>query len=189
MKTSEFKSIIKELVISEVKKEVVKEVSKQLPKLLFEMIGSQPKSLNNGNRVERTITEQSKLAPQKNTVQSLVEPPKVSRPPTPMKRYAKNPLLNQILNETTPGLPAPIDTGVPIPSFQKIGSQEDFGEESHLINEGFDSLNENRPQMEEPVSDPNTADLSKLFSKNFKAILDKSKTKQGGGFGNVLQTW
>ena len=188
MKANEFKAIIRALVIEEVQTAVAKEVAKQLPKLLFEMVGQQPRSVVAESR-------QPVLAKPQSVPQGKPTPPPVPQQQKPQKRYAKDPLLNAILNETTPGLPSTYDQGVPLPDFSKVGVSEEFmGEMRELMTEGSvpeESYTQMPQQMaeEQYVEPTNGPDLNKLFNKNFKAILDKSKAGHGGSFSNVLQSW
>jgi phosphomevalonate kinase len=170
MKVNELKSILRTLVSEEVKQEV----SKQLPKLLFEMVG----------RTHQTVTD-PKLVEQVDN--NLTKPrSNVTQPTRPIKQYTKNPILNAVLNETTPGLPStPYEnSGVPIPEFDKIG------ESNETIIESYKLLNERNEQTTQPLSeDKPTNDLSRLFNKNFKAILDKSRKSHGIDSSKVLQSW
>jgi hypothetical protein len=186
MNANQFKEVIRKLVIEEVRKEV----SSQLPKLLFEMIGQQP----------RTVVREQKQVVRQPVVRQPIpndgsdpdsEPIRQQAPqPKVIKRYAKDPKLNAILNETTPGLPVtPYSQGVPIgvPDFDKVGVSDEFmGEMRQLMNEGSDP----QPQQEVVEERSSGPDLSKLFNKNFKAILEKSKGRTGGGLGtSVIQNW
>jgi hypothetical protein len=188
MNAEQFKQVIRKLVIEEVRREV----ASQLPKLLFEMIGQQPKVVV---REQKQLVKQSVKLP---TVKQFVpndgsdpdsEPIRQQSPqPKVIKRYAKDPKLNAILNETTPGLPTtPYGQGIPIgmPDFEKVGVSDEFmGEMREILSEGSDQPQE---VVEEAPAGP---DLSKLFNKNFKAILDKSKGKTGGGLGtSMIQNW
>lgn len=191
MKANEFKAIIKQLVIEEVEREVQRQVAKQLPKMLFEMLGQKPPIQS--KTVQQTVVREDISS----DPDSVPTPRIVSAPIQPqkkvIKRYAKDPMLNAILNETTPGLPQTqyAETGVPLPTFDKIGNvSEEFKIEMREI------LNESRgqqPMIEETIdSSPTTSespDLSRLFNKNFKAILDQSKKGHGGNFSGIIQNW
>ena len=184
MKANEFKEVIRRLVIEEVQREV----TRQLPKLLFEMLGQQPKTV-----VREASTVQSPQ-PRRVQTESIQQPQMVNNSPKPIKRYAKDPMLNAILNETTPGLPqTPYgQTGVPLPDFQQIGVSEEFmGEMKELMNENVSPVSVPIQQMEtESVEEP-SQDLSRLFNKNFKAILNKSKERgaNSGNFPGLIQNW
>lgn len=184
MKTSELKEFIRPIIMEEVKKEV----QKQLPKLLFEMLAHKNnkqivKEVNNGDDpVEETIVERRPTPALKTNPQPTQK--KV------IKKYVKDPLLNQILNETTPGLPqTPYGTSLVDLSgggFDKVGVSDEFKNDMRqLMSESVDETGEISQEPPQPSPIPN------LFNKNFKAILDKSKQKGigGGGFSNVLQGW
>lgn len=193
MKTNEFKNVLRQLVVEEIQKErklmlemVKKEVSNQLPKLLFEMVRQSSKTVNKPIVNEDIATDPgASTSPVK--YQNLIPETQQKKP---LKKYVKDPVLNAILNETTPGLPQTpyADTGVPIPNFEKVGVSEKFMDEMTQI------LNENEdPQQppEEPVvnTTPASTNLNNLFNKNFKAILNKSKQGHGGNFSNIIQSW
>jgi hypothetical protein len=175
MKASDLKAVIKQIVAEEVKREV----QNQLPKLLFEMLGTKNSTvINETPKPKPMVKEQSQRS-----AHSISQPKQT-------KQYVKNPILNQILNETTPGLPqtpyggsvlADIEGG----TFDKLNVSDEFASEMRgILNE---EVEEHR---EEPSS--NGPDLNKLFNKPFKAILDKSKKKSGGGFGSSavsMQNW
>lgn len=194
MKASEFKAVIRQLVIEEVEREVQRQVAKQLPKMLFEMLGQR---LPVATPTQQTIVKED-LASDPDT---LPTPRKViaSVPQQPqkkvIKKYAKDPILNAILNETTPGLPQTgIDSGVPLPHFNKVGvSQEFLGEMKEILSESniVPSITEPQPEeiIEESTAPSVGPDLSKLFNKNFKAILDQSKKGHSGNFSGALQSW
>jgi hypothetical protein len=59
MKASEFKAVIKQLVVEEVQREV----SKQLPKLLFEMLGQKPNISPPQSLVREDIASDPDAAP------------------------------------------------------------------------------------------------------------------------------
>lgn len=194
MNAKQFRQVIETIV----KEEVRKEVANQLPKLLYEMIGQQPKTVVREQVQPTPIQGRSQVKGQmvRNTGDDPEEGPVAQPQPQKkvVKRYAKDPRLNAILNETTPGLPqTPYgDTGVPLPAFDKVGgvSEEFMGEMREIMNE----VAVPQPQVvEEVVEETPSAgpDLSKLFNKNFKAILEKSKGRTGGGgnFSNILQSW
>lgn len=174
MKANELKSLIRQLV--------KEEVQSQLPKLLFEMLGSQTN--------KSVVTETSSVTNRPITNKVLgTTPPAVKKP---IKTYAKDPILNQILNETTPGLPQspygvpPVDLGQ---SFDKIGVSDEFmGEMNNILNENVTHFQQ-QPAPTPEVSSADPTDLSRLFNKNFKAILNKSKEKSGGNFSGIIQNW
>jgi hypothetical protein len=186
MKASEFKAVIKQLVIEEVEREVQRQVSKQLPKLLFEMLRQKPQNINQilvkedvaSDPEDTPITKKMPLTINNNVIP---EQKKI------IKKYTKDPVLNAILNETVPGLPQTgNDVGVPLPNFSKIGVSEEFVDEmKEILNESSTTISADSETTEEPTG----TDLSKLFNKNFKAILDQSKKRHGGNFSNVLQNW
>ncbi len=185
MKANEFKAVIRQVVIEEVKREV----SNQLPKLLFEMLGQKPNTITSQPLVRENVDETSipkKIQTPSNKLLQTETQKKV------VKKYAKDPVLNAILNETTPGLSqSVIDTGVPIPNFNKVGvSQEFIGEMKEILNESQNTVVHDR--IEETVEEiqPSVGpDLSKLFNKNFKAILDQSKKGHAGNFSKTIQSW
>lgn len=183
MKANQFKEVIRKIISEEVKKEV----SNQLPKLLFEMLGHKPKSVVHEQSIPKNLSHSLQKI---QTVKNKEDDPEELPTPQPkvIKRYTKNPILNQILNETTPGLPQTpyADTGVPLPSFDKIGgiSEEFVGEMKQILNE-----ESNTEHSSDEINKTEQVDLNKLFNKNFKAILDKSKNGHGGGFNKMLQTW
>lgn len=185
MKAHEFKELIRKLVIEEVKREV----SQQLPRLLFEMLSQNGKTVVRENKLPAKQQVVRQRDPADDPEPGLI--PRQSPQPKVIKRYVKDPRLNAVLNETTPGLPVtPYSSGVPIevPDFEKVGVSKEFmGEMKELMNESAGSNPPLQEVIEEtPVSAPN---LSKLFNKNFKAILEKSKGKTGGSFSGMLQNW
>lgn len=191
MKASEFKAVIKQLVIEEVEREVQRQVSKQLPKLLFEMLGHRPVAPVPQTVVRENVSSDPDAAPVPRKTQNIV-PQQLQK--KVVKKYAKDPILNAILNETTPGLPQTgIDEGIPLPQFAKIGvSQEFIGEMKDILNES--NIVSTQPQTEEVIEEiqptPSSGpDLSKLFNKNFKAILDQSKRGHSGNFSGAIQSW
>lgn len=194
MKASEFKAVIRQLVIEEVEREVQRQVAKQLPKMLFEMLGQRPPVVTSAQQtiVKEDLASDPDALP---TPRKVVAPVPQQPQKKVIKKYAKDPILNAILNETTPGLPQTgIDTGVPLPHFNKVGvSQEFLGEMKELLSESNVSPSPVEPQVEEMVEEPPVPsagpDLSKLFNKNFKAILDQSKKGHSGNFSGALQSW
>jgi hypothetical protein len=191
MKANEFKEVIRQLVIEEVKKEV----SKQLPKLLFEMLGQQAKPvIRESSPISQTIPQQKRPIDEEIAPKFQKLPGTIPAAPRPMKKYSSNPVLNQILNETTPGLPS-MSEGIPLPGlenggFEKIGggvSDEFKAEMRQLMSEGV----EMPEPIQEQVEESSGPDLSKLFNKDFKAILNKSKERGvgGGNFSNIIQEW
>ena len=160
MKANELRDFIRPLV--------AEEVQKQLPKLLFEMLGQQPKAVirESATIIAPKISSQQPITPQQ---------------PKPIKRYAKNPMLNAVLNETVPGLPATPygNMGIPIPDFNKVGVSEEFmGNIREIMNENV-SVPTNTPEPETGTAGiPN---LANLFNKDFKSILEKSKKIKPGG--------
>lgn len=187
MKASEFKAVIRQLVLEEVEREVQRQVSKQLPKLLFEMLGQRPSAPVQQTLVREDVASDPDAAPVPRKIPAPIQPQKKV-----VKKYAKDPILNAILNETTPGLPQTgIDEGVPLPQFSKVGVSKEFlGEMKEILNESNISIDQ--PQTEEVVEEiqPSVGpDLSKLFNKNFKAILDQSKRGHSGNFSGAIQSW
>lgn len=191
MKASQFKAVIRQLVLEEVEREVQRQVSKQLPKLLFEMLGQKSVATVPQTLVRENIASDPDATP-------LPKKVPVPLPQSPQKKvirkYAKDPVLNAILNETTPGLPQTgIDEGVPLPHFSKVGvSQEFIGEMKDILNES--NVVTVQPQVEQLVEETQPAsttgpDLSKLFNKNFKAILDQSKKGHSGNYSSAIQSW
>jgi hypothetical protein len=180
MKANELKEILRKLITEEVKNEV----QRQLPKLLFEMVGAQNKTVIQENVMPNSV-------PTKVDKSSYLSTPQPIPQKRPMKRYVKDPVLNQILNETTPGLPqTTYGSGIDLEGqgFAKIGVSDQFmGEMKEICNGNVES---SQPD-EQIVEESSGPDLSKLFSKNFKAILDKSKER--GNCGNftskALQSW
>jgi hypothetical protein len=191
MKASEFKAVIRALVIEEVQREVAREVAKQLPKMLFEMLGQKATVPTQQTVVREDIASDPDALP----IPRKATPPINTNVPQKkvIKKYARDPILNAILNETTSGLPQTgIDTGVPIPNFSKVGvSQEFIGEMKEILNESnAPQIEPVQHQVEEVVEEaPAGPDLSKLFNKNFKAILDKSKKGHSGNFSGAIQSW
>jgi hypothetical protein len=187
MKASEFKAVIRQLVLEEVEREVQRQVSKQLPKLLFEMLGQRPSAPVQQTLVREDVASDPDAVPVPRKTPAPIQPQKKV-----VKKYAKDPILNAILNETTPGLPQTgIDEGVPLPQFSKVGVSKEFlGEMKEILNESNISIDQ--PQTEEVVEEiqPSVGpDLSKLFNKNFKAILDQSKRGHSGNFSGAIQSW
>jgi hypothetical protein len=173
MNANQFKEVIRKIVAEEVKKEV----ASQLPKLLFEMVGQKTKTAVREVVVPKQIPVY-KGQPIPNDGSDPDSEP-IKPQPKVLKRYVKDPKLNAILNETTPGLPqTPYGSGIPIgtPDFDKVGVSDEFmGEMRQLMNEGSVTP-QMEPQMVEELPS-NGPDLSKLFNKNFKAILDQSMKK------------
>jgi hypothetical protein len=169
MKAEQFKEVIRRLIAEEVKKEV----ASQLPKLLFEMVGAKSKPLiqESKHSVKQRIPNDGS-DPDSQFIKQTT--------PKQMKHYVKDPKLNAILNETTPGLPqSPYGSGVPIEAFgnfDKVGvSQEFMGEMREIMNESVDSNTEHTEPINEIPS--GTVNLNRLFNQNFKAILDESMKK------------
>jgi hypothetical protein len=183
MKSDDFKNIIRKIVVEEVKKEV----QNQLPKLLFEMLGSKAQTIT-ASTVSTTPKPKVALVKEHQT--------KTNQPPQqkPLKQYVKNPILNQILNETSPGLPqSSYGTSVLAGldgEFDKTTVSDEFvGELNNILTEQHNPTHTPEPTNNSPTPGLN---LSKLFNKPFKAILDKSKEKSGGGgFGGAVsrQDW
>jgi hypothetical protein len=169
MKAEQFKEVIRKIVAEEVKREV----SQQLPKLLFEMVGQKPSAVVRESKQPQQVRQMVPNDGSDPDSEPIRPQPKV------LKRYVKDPKINAILNETTPGLPvSPYGSGIPIgtPDFDKVGVSDEFmGEMRQLMNEGSVQPQMETQMVEEiPSEGP---DLSKLFNKNFKAILDKSMKK------------
>jgi hypothetical protein len=188
MKASEFKAVIRQLVIEEVEREVHRQVSKQLPKLLFEMLGQRPNTSVSQTLVKEDVASDPDAVPTPRKIQM----PLPTQPQKKIiKKYAKDPILNAILNETTPGLPQTgIDEGVPLPQFSKIGVSQDFiGEMKQILNES--NVVPAQPEVEEIVEEvPSVGpDLSKMFNKDFKSILARSKNGHSGKYSGIIQNW
>ena len=185
MKASEFKAVIRRLVIEEVEQEVQRQVAKQLPKMLFEMLGQKPQV--QPKTVQQTVVRED-ISSDPDFVPTPIQPQKKV-----VKRYAKDPMLNAILNETTPGLPQTqyAETGVPLPNFDKLGdvSEEFKTEMREILNEGREPQTVVEEISKESATPSVGPDLSKLFNKNFKAILDQSKKGHGGSFSGAIQSW
>lgn len=196
MKTNEFKEIIRQLVKEELRqelprevaREVIREVQQQLPKLLFEMLGQKPVS-----KSQLFVNEDIASDPDASLQPRRVPTPMSSAQPQKkvIKRYTKDPMLNAILNETTPGLPQTpyVETGVPLPNFNKIGVSDEFKSEMReILNEATAEQQTAQENVEESGYEPNR-DVSRLFNKNFKAILNKSKEGHNGNFSGMIQNW
>jgi hypothetical protein len=159
MKTNELRDILKVLV--------EEEVQKQLPKLLFEMLDLKSKPILK----EQTEFQAAKRSEQlHNNV--VVQPPvrtQVSQQPRVMKKYTNNPMLNQILNETTPGLPQ-TQYGSSLVELSDGGFGQVGGDDqSQMINENI-QYSDYQPQETAPSPAP-----LNIFNRDFKAILEKSK--------------
>lgn len=175
MKPSELREFIRPLISEE--------VSKQLPKLLFEMLGSQPKNVIKESEVSKKVMPPTGKKPISNSL-NVVNPPAQRKP---LKKFASNPILNEILNETVPGLPDTLYGNQPSVDLEGAGFST-IGDVRHMLDESIIS------SSEEPISEPIHNDpnpLSNLFNKNFKAILEKSKEKGLGGRNpsSVIQNW
>lgn len=94
MKKNELVDIIRTLV--------KEEVNNALPQLLMEVL-AEKLSENSAAILENRST----VAPQpvRNKVEVFLEAPVTAAAPQPQKLYSKNPILNQVLNETTGGVP------------------------------------------------------------------------------------
>lgn len=187
MNAKQFRQVIEIIV----KEEVQKEVSRQLPKLLFEMLGQQPKPVVREQAApQRQVARTQPI--RRNREDDPIEEQVIQQPKT-VKRYVKDPRLNAVLNETTPGLPSTPygNQGVPLPDFDKIGGvSEEFKSEMREILHEDVSIPQPVPEVVEEAPAPSgQVDLSKLFNKPFKAILEKSKKGHGGGMSGVLQSW
>jgi len=191
MKVNEFKSAIKQII----EKSVHQEVSKQLPKLLFELLKQQ---LEYPIQEQKLVKKQTILSSNNKDIkendllkEEMAKNSEFNSPTVPqkqsIKRYAKDPKLNAILNETVPGLPSTQygDTVIPIPDFNKVGVSDGFMSEIREILTESESPN----NIQSPITNQPAVDLSNLFNKNFKAILDKSKKIHGGNSTNVIQSW
>jgi len=188
MNAKQFRQVIEILVQEEVKKEV----SKQLPKLLFEMLGQQPKTVV---REQKNSQGLSRPLQKFQTIRNREDDPIEEQitQPRQVKKYVKDPRLNAVLNETTPGLPSTPygNQGVQLPNFDKIGGvSEEFKSEMQETLHEDTSIHQSVPEVVEGVpTSSGQVDLSKMFNKPFKAILEASKRGHNGGMSGVLQSW
>lgn len=161
MKANQLLQIIKNIVTEEVRTEV----KNQLPKLLFEMIGTS-----------------AKISPPQQIMEEGNEPVEES-PKKAIKQYVRDPILNQIMNETKVN-----------PQLMRGHSMVD------LMDGEFDKIGQdakintvmNEVIPVQPSSE--SADLSVLFKdpKKLGKILKESKNKTGGGMINpasIMQQW
>jgi hypothetical protein len=155
MKTNQFREMLRKIIAEEVKKEL----TNVLPQLLYEIMGPTPESFI--EKTENIYVKEPKKEPKKE-----------------LKRYAADPVLNKILNETAPLRPTAYGNSV-----------------AELADGGFNKIGEsNEPINEAVVSSAGSADLSILFKNPTKLgnILKKSQEKVGGGGTNIsglLQNW
>ncbi len=179
MKANELREFIRPMV--------VEEVQKLLPKLLFEMLSNQSKPV-----IRESVSNVKTTAPVNRNVET--RPQQVSPQKKPMKKFTSNPILNQILNETTPGLPSTQYGAGPSVDLEGAG----FSSVGSGISDGFNEeirqiMNESVTQeiQAEPVESSVPNPLANLFNKDFGAILRKSKEK-GLGSANassIIQNW
>jgi hypothetical protein len=130
-----------------------------------------------------------------------VSPTPVTKPQPPRK-FVKDPILNQVLNEVTAAPPSSPYGGQSVVDmmggdFEKIGQISDEFK-SDLRDIMSESVNHNTnspsyvPAAEEPVaSPPDTSNvISRMFNKDFRAILKKSKEPgMGSGAPGMIQNW
>lgn len=180
-------SLIKEIVKNEVKQQVKEEILK--------LVKSGVLSINS-NKQGVAVKEAKSLnpAPKKPTLASAVIKENVQQQARPMKQYSKNPLINEILNKTTPfskeeraviaeggmglGGGSVLDQvkAIPTPPVAKEGY-----EEWPTITKTTDDLNSiayNKP-MDEPVIDTSTdvgkqqAAVIKALKRNYKDLVKR----------------
>ena len=211
MKINQLKEIIRPVIIEE--------VQKLLPKLLFEMLkpnNNLTKQLNivennnnrnippqqqNNNIVNRNLTNNN-VTPQSNMsmLQALmgesITNTNVSqqKQPRPYKKYSNNPMVDEILNETMPGLPqtpygyshnpaVEVENG----GFDKIGMMEEnynyaMPPQPQQVYSPPPTPTQQVSQMmqqdeiiDEIPSSPASDAMTNMFGGRLKAILDKSK--------------
>lgn len=179
MKIEALKQILQKLI--------AEEVSKQLPKILFEML----------ERQKPVITERQEQRVQQpttgyNTEQLLTENVVTRREP---KRYVKDPILNKILNETTPGLPQTMHGSSLVElqeSFGKIGANEEIYQQSRPPEPTYIAPHLENMPVQSYTDSPNVPDVLKnVFKKDFRQLMKKVDEKKkmgavGSNAGNIF---
>ena len=173
LKTDILKKLIEQMV--------AKEVKRQIPILLQELLYTEAP--------EKSVTIIPEVAKRKSFKELLEEPEPVNRSPAKpkeLKQYTKDPLINQILNETVNDLSmreggrvphAGIDSG-----FESVAVVDDgtFINESISPISGIDSAPVSSGLDSPSVLDYKGKDaaVDNLMKWDFKAILEKSKKKK-----------
>ena len=114
MKKNELVDIIRTLV--------KEEVNNALPQLLMEVLAERLSENSAAILENRTATKQQ---PVKSKVEVFMEEPSVPAPVAqPQKMYSKNPILNQVLNETTGGVPTEATMQSSVDILQQLTPQQ-----------------------------------------------------------------
>lgn len=114
MKKNELVDIIRTLV--------KEEVNNALPQLLMEVLAERLSDNSAAILENRTTTKQQ---PVKSKVEVFVEEPSVpALVAQPQKMYSKNPILNQVLNETTGGVPSEATMQSSVDILQQLTPQQ-----------------------------------------------------------------
>ena len=114
MKKNEIVDIIRTLV--------KEEVNNALPQLLMEVLAERLSENSAAILENRTATKQQ---PVKSKVEVFMEEPSVPAPVAqPQKMYSKNPILNQVLNETTGGVPTEATMQSSVDILQQLTPQQ-----------------------------------------------------------------
>jgi hypothetical protein len=165
MKPNELKQLIREIV----KQEVSSEMNNQMIKLVAQILKETHNNTNETPRLEEGVSK---------------------KPNIKNRKITGNPILDSVLSETKPF------------------SREEKSEFSQIINEGFDRIGGNETAITEPatkldylkqivsrdtpqrssIMDNPAPEVKKLFNKDFRAILNKSKNPSSGMFnpGSIL---
>ena len=172
-KTSVLKKLIEQLVI--------KEVKKQVPILLQEL-------LHDDASTHEDVVEERILTPLDAKRKSFKEmlgntvPPQINQVPKEIKKYSKDPMINQILNETVNDLGARESGRAPAVGLDGGFQSQEIGDDGVVLNESISSpaLRQSIPQVADSVLDFKGKDpaVDNLMKWDFKAILEKSKSKR-----------
>lgn len=170
------------------KKMISEEVQKQLPKLLFELLGQ------NGKNVIKEVSIPSNGVNKPAMSKPISVRPVAVKPvaPKPMRQYVKNPILNKILNETTPGLAQTSYNNTSVldmvgGNFNKTGMNDEvYTSMKELVNEDVTPM----PSVSETnsvVENNPLASLSKVFNRDYRSVMKAIDEKKKGGIsGNMM---
>jgi hypothetical protein len=144
---------------------VKEEINASLPQFLMEVLAE--KIVN-----QEVITEKRAVAPAPRSPSAKPEPSprQQPRPATPMRTFSTNPVLNQILNETSVGIPP--DQSVSVAGMEAPLSQVGTSALDIVKNIPKEQLNENAAVA--AVANALTKDYSALL----KAIDSKAKSSR-----------
>lgn len=165
------------------KKMISEEVQKQLPKLLFELLGQTGKN----------VIKEANISSNNVNKQSIAKPVAVKPvAPKQIKQYVKDPVLNKILNETTPGLVQTTYNNTSVldmvgGNFEKIGKNDEiYTSMKELVNEEVATIS-TVPEVNSVVESNPLAALSKVFNRDYRAVMKAIDDKKKNGVsGNMM---